>query len=177
MCKLCKTKKEKIGNRNIHSPVETIIQYRNKKQWQLLTFFTAYSCSEEGITNFFLFFFFSYSLACWDLSSQIRIKPMPPTVEVQSLNHWTARKVSYSCSECTVLSALHTNSNLIPTIILYCRYSYYTKIAESPSTWPVWGAITNERHLYLFPRLNFFLLLLLINIGLSMPFSHQQNFK
>ena len=106
MCKLCKTKEEKIGDRNIHSLVETIIlgqpkgmvwggrreegsgwgtrvylwrihvdiwqnQYnivklKNKikknntilkqKTMTSLTFFTAYSCSVKGITNFFFFF-------------------------------------------------------------------------------------------------------------------------
>lgn len=29
-CKLYKTKTDKIGDGNMHSPVETIIQYKNK---------------------------------------------------------------------------------------------------------------------------------------------------
>ena len=28
----------------------------------------------------------------WDLSSQSGVKPVSPTVEVQSLNHWTTRE-------------------------------------------------------------------------------------
>ena len=33
----------------------------------------------------------SYSM--WDLTPQPGIKPKPPAVEVQSLNHWTTREV------------------------------------------------------------------------------------
>ena len=30
----------------------------------------------------------------WDLSSSTKMDPVPPAMEVQSLNHWTTRKVS-----------------------------------------------------------------------------------
>ena len=53
--------------------------------------------------NFFLFiyftiFFFFFELlvsplSVWDLSGQPGIKPVPPALEAQCLNHWTARKV------------------------------------------------------------------------------------
>ena len=47
---------------------------------------------------FFFFFFFLGRLHCvWDLSSPTRIKPVPPTVEAWSLNHWTTREVPPSC--------------------------------------------------------------------------------
>lgn len=29
----------------------------------------------------------------WDLSSRPKIKPEPPAVEVESLNHWTTREI------------------------------------------------------------------------------------
>ena len=45
-----------------------------------------------------LFFFFFLFLAALrgmqDLSSLTRDKPVPPSVEAQSLNHWTAREAS-----------------------------------------------------------------------------------
>ena len=44
------------------------------------------------VVFFFFFFFFSYK-ACWILAPLPGIKPMPPAVEVWSLNHWTAREV------------------------------------------------------------------------------------
>ena len=48
------------------------------------------------LISFFFFFFFFFLAALsglWDLSSPVRIKLMPPAVEVQSLNHWTTREV------------------------------------------------------------------------------------
>ena len=33
----------------------------------------------------------------WDLSSQPRVKPVSPMVEVQSLNHWTTKEVPGYC--------------------------------------------------------------------------------
>ena len=47
-------------------------------------------------TIYFLFLFFKLlvsPLSVWDLSGQPGIKPVPPALEAQSLNHWTARKV------------------------------------------------------------------------------------
>ena len=50
----------------------------------------------SGCAWWFIFFSFSYlSLATHgtqDLSSPTRNEPVPPAVEVQSLNHWTTRK-------------------------------------------------------------------------------------
>ena len=47
--------------------------------------------------NFFLFFFFLIfwpgSAACEILVPQAGIKPVPPALEVWSLNHWPARAV------------------------------------------------------------------------------------
>ena len=41
-----------------------------------------------------LFKKFSFVLCgIWDFSSQPGIKPEPPALEAQSLNHWTARRV------------------------------------------------------------------------------------
>ena len=42
------------------------------------------------------FFFFSFSSASASgiLVSQSRTEPMPPAVEMQSLNHWTTREVT-----------------------------------------------------------------------------------
>ena len=48
------------------------------------------------VLNFF-FFFWPCSMACRILVPQRRIKPMPPALEMQSLNHWTAREVPRSC--------------------------------------------------------------------------------
>ena len=42
---------------------------------------------------FFFFFFCPHIMACRILVPQPGIEPMPPGVEVQSLNHWTAREV------------------------------------------------------------------------------------
>ena len=38
-------------------------------------------------------FFFSFLVLLWDLSSLTREQPMPPAMEVQTVNHWTAREV------------------------------------------------------------------------------------
>ena len=43
--------------------------------------------------SYFLIFFWPYTVALTILSPQLGIKPMPPVVEVQSLNHWTTREV------------------------------------------------------------------------------------
>ena len=40
----------------------------------------------ESIYIYFLFF----GCGIWDLSSPTRIKPVPPALEVWSLNHWTS---------------------------------------------------------------------------------------
>ena len=42
---------------------------------------------------FFFLIFWSCSLACRILVPQPGIKPVPPAVEMQHLNHWTAREV------------------------------------------------------------------------------------
>ena len=42
--------------------------------------------------SFYLFIFWTYQVACRFLVPQQRIEPMPPLVEVQSLNHWTTRE-------------------------------------------------------------------------------------
>ena len=39
------------------------------------------------------FFFWWHCVACGILVPQPGIKPVPPTVEVRSLNQWTAREV------------------------------------------------------------------------------------
>ena len=36
-----------------------------------------------------------YTVAWWILVSKTGIEPMPSAVEMQSLNHWTAREVSH----------------------------------------------------------------------------------
>ena len=41
----------------------------------------------------FYFFFWPYHAACGILVPRSGIKPVLPAVEVQSLNHWTAREV------------------------------------------------------------------------------------
>ena len=56
-----------------------------------------YSGAEKNIpiylTSFFFFFFWSYHVACKILVPWPGIEPMPPALEAQSLNHWTAREV------------------------------------------------------------------------------------
>ena len=42
---------------------------------------------------FFSFFFLAVPRVLQDLSSRPEIKPVPPAVEGQSPNHWTAREV------------------------------------------------------------------------------------
>ena len=52
--------------------------------------------SHEDILVYYLFFFLLFWLhitACWLLDPPPRIKPSPPAVETQSLNHWTASEV------------------------------------------------------------------------------------
>ena len=44
------------------------------------------------LINFF-FFFWPYCMVYGILVSQKGIEPTPPTVEVLTLNHWTAREV------------------------------------------------------------------------------------
>ena len=46
----------------------------------------------------FFFFFFLFGRAMQILAPQPGIKPTPPAVEAQSLNHWTTREVPVSCS-------------------------------------------------------------------------------
>ena len=43
--------------------------------------------------DFFFFFFWPHHAACGILVPQPGIEPVPPAVEAQSLNHWTAREV------------------------------------------------------------------------------------
>ena len=43
---------------------------------------------------FFFFFFLAKPYGMGDLSSQTRMEPMLPEVEVHSPNHWTTREVS-----------------------------------------------------------------------------------
>ena len=58
------------------------------------------SCSEAAGSGLYLFiccylyfpFFCLCCMACEILVPQPEIEPMPPTVEAQSLNHWTTRK-------------------------------------------------------------------------------------
>ena len=55
-------------------------------------------CCLVGWLGVSFFFFFWQGLggmwhALWDLSSPPTIKPVPPKVEGQSLNHWTTREV------------------------------------------------------------------------------------
>ena len=45
------------------------------------------------MTGLFLFLFWPCHTTCGVLVSQPGIEPMPPAVEAQSLNHWTAREV------------------------------------------------------------------------------------
>ena len=51
----------------------------------------------KNILLFLLLFYYFYFLAVpqglWYLTSQPGIKPMPPVLEVWSLNHWTTREV------------------------------------------------------------------------------------
>ena len=41
----------------------------------------------------FCFVFWLHCAACGILVPQLRIKPAPPALEAQSLNHWTTREV------------------------------------------------------------------------------------
>ena len=52
---------------------------------------TALACSLKTF-----FFFLAAPCGMWDLSSRLRIEPVPPALEAQSLNHWTAREVPES---------------------------------------------------------------------------------
>ena len=55
-----------------------------------------------------LFFFWPHHVACGILVPQPGIKPVPPALGVQSLNHWTSREVHlpilniavYTCTHC-----------------------------------------------------------------------------
>ena len=47
----------------------------------------------HAVDNSFFFFLASQCEACAILVSQPRIKPAPPAVEAQIVNHWTAREV------------------------------------------------------------------------------------
>ena len=47
----------------------------------------------ESSITVYLFLFSAPPHGMWDLSSPTRDQPVPPAVEAQSLNHWTARKV------------------------------------------------------------------------------------
>ena len=45
---------------------------------------------QDGVFN--IFFFFCHIEAFWILFPQPGMESVPPTVEAQSLNHWTARE-------------------------------------------------------------------------------------
>ena len=65
--------------------------------WLLLNSEFRASCCAWWLLFFFPFFFFFFFLpqavALRILAPQPGIEPMPPAVEVQSLNHWTTREV------------------------------------------------------------------------------------
>ena len=56
----------------------------------------AFSTVSPTHTLFFFFFFFFGHMACRILVPRPGIKPLPPALEAQSLNHWTAREVPYT---------------------------------------------------------------------------------
>ena len=63
----------------------------------------------EGEINPSLFLFWPHSAACGILVPKPGIEPAPPAVEAWSLNHWTAREVSFLPSFCV---SFHTASQL-----------------------------------------------------------------
>ena len=59
------------------------------------------------MVNLFFFFSLLHLEACGILVPQPGIKPTPPAMEVQSLNYWTAREVSYMISLVSSLTHPH----------------------------------------------------------------------
>ena len=53
------------------------------------------------------FSFWTHCMACGILVSQPMIKPETPAIQVQSLNHWTAREVPKTCFVIGKISKLH----------------------------------------------------------------------
>jgi len=49
--------------------------------------------NQQGSIFVGFFFFFAHHTACEILATGPEIKPTPPGVEAQSLNHWTTREV------------------------------------------------------------------------------------
>ena len=68
------------------------------------SFWTSWSRSSKFLffkKSFCLFvYLFGLQVACgmWDLSSPPGIKPVPPAVKAQSLNHWTTREAPFCLS-------------------------------------------------------------------------------
>lgn len=65
----------------------------------LQNYLGTHACSQMGPKYFFFFqvvltFFFFWLCSMQDLSSQPGIESRPPALEVQNLNHWTAREVT-----------------------------------------------------------------------------------
>ena len=64
----------------------------------------------------FFFFFFSFwpcHASCWILAPQSEVELVPPALEAQSLNHWTAREV-------LVAGFLNIKCGSLPSKILRC---------------------------------------------------------
>ena len=69
--------------------VKTHDQKKKQKQKQILTHDPTLCCLWETL---FYFILFGHATACWILVPWPGSEPMPPAVEAQSPNHWTARE-------------------------------------------------------------------------------------
>ena len=68
------------------------------KTWNIVTksikiLKTALRVLTEKGKDISFFFFLAMPWGIWDLSSQPGMEPVPPAVEAQGLNHWTASEI------------------------------------------------------------------------------------
>ena len=94
--------------------------------------------------HFFSFCFCLLPVACRILVPQPRIEPTPPAVEVQSLNHWTIRKVPHFILDALMLKRHHWKgfSNWHFQLLELIRWQNTKKIFFSrSSTSTVWYTI------------------------------------
>ena len=86
------------GRRRVTDTQEVVIAKKNATEFRtVVTSMGGGVTPEKGFLEFWnilcLFFFWPCHAACGILLPQPGVEPVPPAVEAQSLNHWTAREV------------------------------------------------------------------------------------
>ena len=62
--------------------------------------------------HYYYYYFLAVPWDIWNLVPRQRIKPVPPVVEVQSLNHWRSRKVQSTTSDLLTIKTIFFSRKL-----------------------------------------------------------------